>query len=148
MFGGSYWDSHYRGSGAGEIYGIIKRAYKLLDGHEMVVQRNHMFPKSWFSVIHSVSNNFFGLFSHGLTKACRCLESVAAPVNRWEVSKFGIFFISLPEKVNEILSEVMAFIDELTEGLSLIFIKIVEVDAGRPPHGGNFELFMGFNHDF
>jgi len=107
-----------------------------------------MFPKSWFSVIHSVSNNFFGLFSHGLTKACRCLESVAAPVNRWEVSKFGIFFISLPEKVNEILSEVMAFIDELTEGLSLIFIKIVEVDAGRPPHGGNFELFMGFNHDF
>ena len=147
VFGRFYRQDHFWSARANKVYRVIKGAFKLLYSHKVIVEGYGMLSKSWLSVIHSVSNNFFCLLGHGLGESCCSLESISAFMNSFEIGHFCGLIVSLPKEVYEILSKVVAFIEEGFKGFCLGLVQVREENAGRASHSWGLELGMGFNHN-
>ena len=146
MLGRFYRQDHFRSSRTNKLYGVVKRPLKFLYGHEVIVESYGMLSKSWLSVIHSVSNNFFSLLGHGLSQSRGSLESVSAFMDGFEAGHFCRTVSCLPEKVYEVLGKVVAFTEEGFKSLCLGLVQVREENAGRASHGRDLEFGMGFNH--
>lgn len=146
VLGGFDRDSHLRCARTDKVEREIEGALKCFDRDEVTVKRNSMLSYPGFTCLVSRPHCLLSLFGQGLCQPSRESKTIAPTMNCRKIRELCREFLTLPEKINEVLKTRMADMKECDEPRFLPGIQCIQMYAASPAHHRNFKLRMGLNH--
>jgi len=137
---------HPRRARTNQSDGVVKRTRKRFDGAE-VGKECHCVPTDlWFLLSLGRADHLLGLFGKRLGKSSGNLKAISAKVDGGKVCQSRGEILSLPKEVHEVLSDIVASTEEVSQCSDLARVEIVEENAGRAAHSWNGKSLVGFEH--